>query len=144
MDDMPELLRLLPALAALASKEVKVSIDMPAAVLGASAVQQMGGALGSSLKQVVLRGCGLSPDFWPAVWAHLPGLQQLTVGDKVHGAIGVHEVAAFCSHATRPLQLNLRQDLHKEMGGKLEEQCQVWGVPQVTVTVTEAGEAVGP
>jgi hypothetical protein len=73
---------LLGALAPLASREVKLSMSVsPEAVVGASAVQQLGATLGSSLKHLVLGECEVSVDFWPAVWAHLPGLQQLTVGN---------------------------------------------------------------
>jgi hypothetical protein len=132
----PELLgRVLGMLAPLVGKEVLLSIDMPEADVGAPELQQLGGALGSSLNQLGLERCEVSDGFWPAVWAYLPGLQQLTVGDKVQGAVGAHEVAFFCSRATRPLQLSLGQRLHKEAGaeGKLERQCRVWGVLQVTV-----------
>jgi hypothetical protein len=70
---MPELPSLFRALAPLGGKEVKLSIDMPRAVTGASAVQQLSAVLGSSLKQLVLEECQLPPDFWPAMSAHLPG-----------------------------------------------------------------------
>jgi hypothetical protein len=109
---------------------------MPAAVTGGLAVQQLGGALGTSLKQLVLQRCALSEDFWPAVWAHLPGLQQLTVEDNVYGFIGMDELASFCGGATHPLQLNLGQRLYKKVGaeGKLDQEGRWRGVPQVTVT----------
>jgi hypothetical protein len=48
----------------------------------------------------LLGRCILSDDFWPAIWSHLPGLQQLTVGRGVSGATA-HELANFCSCATR-------------------------------------------
>jgi hypothetical protein len=135
VDDTPEQLHLLlSALAPVASKDVKLSIYMPEAALGASAVQQLGVTLGSSLKELVLEKCELSDDFWPAVWAHLPGLQQLGVEDSVGGASRAAELAFFCSRATRPLQLNLGKGLYREVEGRLERQCRVWGVPQVTVT----------
>jgi hypothetical protein len=54
--DMPEQLDLVSAIAPLISKELKLSIDMPRAVLGASVVQHLGVTLGSSLKQLVLGG----------------------------------------------------------------------------------------
>jgi hypothetical protein len=134
-DDMPDLLSLVPSLALLSSKEVKLSIDMCEAAVGASEVQQLGSVLGSSLKQLVLGECEVTDDFWPAVWTHLPGLQQLTIRGSASGAIGTDELASFCSHATRPLQLNLWKYLYNRVGadGKLERQCRVWGVPQVTV-----------
>jgi hypothetical protein len=135
-DRAPQLLDLVPALAPLVSNEVKLSIDMPNTVSGASEVQQLGRALGNSLKQLELKGCEVWDSFWPAVWTHLPGLQQLGLGGGVHGAIGVDELAAFCSRATRPLQLNLWRELYKEVAaeGKLDQQGRWMGVPQVTVT----------
>jgi hypothetical protein len=135
MDDT-QLITVLGALAPLVGKEVSVSFHMPEADVGAPEVQQLGGALGSSLKKLVLQECYLSEDFWRAVWAHLPGLQQLTVQDGVYGATGATELIFFCSRATRPLHLHLGQALHQQWGvqGKLEKQCQLWGVPQVTVS----------
>jgi hypothetical protein len=134
--ETPELLGLVRALAPLVSKEVKLSIHMLEAVAGAAEVQQLGDALGSSLKQLALEACELPDGFWPAVWENLPGLQQLTVGDRVWGATDAHELAVFCSRATRPLQLRLGWNVFKRVGaeGKLERQCQVRGMHQVTVT----------
>jgi hypothetical protein len=128
LDDLPKLDSLLAALAPLANKEVALSIWLPKALVGASAVQQLGVTLGSSLKQLVLSWCDLSQDFWPAVWAHLPGLQQLTIS---HGAINARELEDFCSSATRPLQVNLGHKLYREVGaeGKFEGQCRVCCVP---------------
>jgi hypothetical protein len=140
--DTPDLLSLVPALAPLASKEVKLSIHMPEAALGASEVQQLGVTLGSSLKQLVLEVCELSDDFWPAVWAHLPGLQQLTVTDDVYGSFGVDELSSFCSGATRPLQLKLSQAFIEELReeGDLDQGDRWMGAPHITVTVAEAVE----
>jgi hypothetical protein len=132
-DMTPDLLRALPgALAPLASKEVSLSIVIPELLAGASVVQQLGGALGSRLWKLVLWECDLSDDFWPAVWAHLPGLQQLTVSDYVCGAISAEQLTSFCSHATRPLQLYLEHKLFSRVHaeGKLERRS---GLPQVTV-----------
>jgi hypothetical protein len=72
----------------LAGKEVELTINMPAAALGASAVQQLSGAVGSSLEQLVVEACELLDDLWLAVWAHLPVLKQLTVCESVCGAVG--------------------------------------------------------
>jgi hypothetical protein len=135
-EGMPELLSLIPALAPLAGKEVKLCIDMPDAAFEASEVQELGVTLGSSLKQLMVKQCFLSPDFWPSVWAHLPGLQQLGVGDSVYGAVSVHDFTPFCSRATRPLQLSLGQERYKEIGQLLQKYCSVWGVPHVTIDAT--------
>jgi hypothetical protein len=135
IDDPTQLNRLLGALAPLAGKEVKLAIERSEA-LGTSVVQQLVDKLGSSLKQLVLAECQMTPDIWPAIGAQLPGLQQLTIGDKVHGAIGAHELAVFCSCATRPLQLSLGQRLYKQVvaEGMLDQQGRWAGVPHVTVT----------
>jgi hypothetical protein len=132
--DGPEQLDLLRTLAPLVSKEVKLSLDMPEAAVGAPDVQQLGATLGSSLKQLMLEECVLAWDFWSAVWAHLPGLQQLGVGGLVRGATGVHGLATFCSCATRPLQLSLGQRLYTQVEGRLDQEGRWMGVPHVTVT----------
>jgi hypothetical protein len=123
---------ILGALAPLSSREVKLTIVISECLTGACIIQQLGGALGSSLKRLVLGDCDLSDDFWPAVWAHLPGLQQLTVTDKVRGSIGPQQITSFCSQAVRPLQFNLRQGLYEQFqaGAQLNT---AGGVPQVTV-----------
>jgi hypothetical protein len=90
--DTPELLSLVNALAPLASKEVSLYISNPEFVLGASEVEQLGVALGSGLKELQLRQCKVLDSFWPAVWAHLPGLQQFEVGGELHGATGAHQL----------------------------------------------------
>jgi hypothetical protein len=124
---------LLGALAPLAGKEVTLEIWPPQTLMGASEVQQLGITLGSSLKQLSLQHCDLSADFWPAVWAHLPGLQQLEIQGRRDATISAHELTSFCSQAPRPLQLSLDEDLYNEVGGELEEQCRVLGEPKVTV-----------
>jgi hypothetical protein len=136
--DPPELPSFIRALALLAGKEVKLSLDMPDIPTGASEVQQLGVTFGSSLKQLVLEDCDLESGFWPAVWSHLPGLQHLVVGDSVCGAIGVRQISSFCKAATRPLQLDLGPEVYEEMGaeGHLEGEGRVRGAPQVTVTET--------
>jgi hypothetical protein len=134
----------LGALAPLMGKEVSLSIGTPTAALGAAQIRQLGFALGSSLTQLELWECDLSPDLWPAIWAHLPGLQQLTVdecvcatvgADSVYGATGAQQLTSFCSSATRPLQLNLVRRLYEQVEGKLDQESRWMGVPHVTVTV---------
>jgi hypothetical protein len=132
--NMPELRCLVPALASFVSKDVQLSVDMSDAAVRASEVKQLSAVLGSSLKQLVLRACKVSDDFWSVMWTHLPGLQQLTISSNVRGAIGVDELASFCSRATRPLQLNLGWYLYKRVEGKLDQEGRWRGVPQVTVT----------
>jgi hypothetical protein len=126
---------ILGALAPLCSREVKLTIFMLEGVtqsVTGQLVQQLGGALGSSLKHLVLRRCHLPDDFWPAVWAHLPWLQQLAVSDQVHGSIGREQLMSFCSHAVRPLQLNLGLRLYEAVQGGAQLNT-AGGVPQVTV-----------
>jgi hypothetical protein len=136
-DISPEMLgSMLGALAPLANMKVHLSLASPGVGVGASAVQELGTALGNSLEQLVLELCELEDDFWPAVWAHLPGLRTLTIEDEVSGARDPSTIACFCSHATRPLHLRLGHVLYLQAGShsKLENHCRVWGVPQVTVT----------
>jgi hypothetical protein len=135
-----QLALILGALAPLVNKEVKLSLFMPITDVRASAVQQLSITLGSNLKQLVLEHCRVSEDFWQAVWDHLPGLQQLGVGEFVYGAVGAHQLSVFCGRAARPLQLNLCPELYKKVRaeGKLDQEGRWKGVPQVTVT-----EAVG-
>jgi hypothetical protein len=136
----PEVVRsMLGALAPLPSMQVQLFLASPGVGVGASAMQELGTALGTRLQQLVLKRCGLEEDFWPAVWAHLPGLHMLRVGDDVYGAVDVHAITFFCSHARRPLRLTLGRDLYEEVGpaDMLEKQCRVWGVPQVTVVVAD-------
>jgi hypothetical protein len=131
----------LAALAPLSSKEVSVYIDILLGFMTAAGVQQLGDALGSSLKQLVLGRCILSDDFWPAIGSQLPGLQQLGVRRGVSGATA-HELANFCSCATRPLQLSLTQELYNELRclrevraeGQIEGQSREGEVPLVTIT----------
>jgi hypothetical protein len=123
---------LMGALAPLSSKEVKLTIDMQEVVTGGPVIQQLGEALGSSLGHLVLVQCDLSDDLWPAVWAHLPGLEQLTVTDKVRGSIGPQQITSFCSQAVRPLKLNLGSRLYGQVQRRHQLERQ-WGLAQVTV-----------
>jgi hypothetical protein len=124
------------ALSVFANRQVEVSINYKEACFTDSVVEQLGRALGFSLRQLHIYGGHISKSFWPAVWAHLPGLEQLTLGPHAGGAVDLDDLASFCSRAARPLQLGLSGGLYSllEPVDRLEEQCRVWGVPQVTVT----------
>jgi hypothetical protein len=65
---------------------------------------RLGRAVGRSLTHLQV-DCRLSEDFWPAVWAHLPRLQVLTIRCWIPSDISLPDLASFCSSATRPLQL---------------------------------------
>jgi hypothetical protein len=140
-----DLLSSLAALSALANKKVQLRISglgYHHVAVGEQEVQGMGRALGPALTQLHLSGCHITPAFWPAVWAHLPGLQQLTVGQTSYQSsylITEADIASFCSLATRPLQLVLGRRLYDRLGGSetLERQCQVGGIPKVTVIVAD-------
>jgi hypothetical protein len=101
----------------------------------ASVVAHLGAAVGSTLAHLELVECRLSVDFWPAVWAHLPGLKTLTISNKLSSYISPSDLAEFCSAATHPLQLRLGQDLYVRF--MQEDQVQEWvtaqGKPLVTV-----------
>jgi hypothetical protein len=126
------------ALSGLASKQLELSIKTGAASFCASLVEQFGRALGSSLTALDLQSGSISRDFWPAVWAHLPGLQHLRLGwhidkDTIHH----NDLAAFCTHAARPLQLSLQANFEDKVGpaDELRELGRIWGGPQVTIAI---------
>jgi hypothetical protein len=125
------------ALSPASHKYVELYIRAPRFTMGSEAVQELGRVLGSRLTYLELRACQLAKEFWPVVWGHLAGLQQLIVWERVAGDTCTEDVASFCSHATHPLQLHLESELYKRLeagSGRFEEQCRVGGVPQVTVT----------
>jgi hypothetical protein len=128
------------AMSALSPRQVHISVNAHQVRFTASVIEQLGRAPGASLKHLEIFGGQLPSDFWPAVWAHLPGLQQLTLGPYVDPLTSEHLVS-FCSSATRPLQLGLRLEQAQldQVGptSRLEEACRVKGVPQVTVKVLE-------
>jgi hypothetical protein len=122
-------------LSGLANKQLELCISNTSEVLyDASLLEQLGSTVGSSLTHLDLSSGHLSRDFWPAVWAHLPGLQRLSLG-MGKDTIRLEDVAAFCTHAPRPLQLCLHMSLSSEVGPaeKLQELSSAWGEPQVTV-----------
>jgi hypothetical protein len=124
------------ALAALAGRKVQLTVDAQGFRMAGEIVEHLGGTLGHSLTHLKLRVCRVPGDFWPAVWRHLPGLQELSLRSSVEGAVSSSDIAAFCSHATRPLSLRLDRLLHRALGPskQLEQQCHTWGVPHVTVS----------
>jgi hypothetical protein len=126
---------LIPALAALASREVQLAIDAARLSMTADIVERLGATLGHSISNLRLLRCSIPHDFWPAVWRHLPELQELSLMRGAGGAVSCNDIAAFCSHATRPLSLRLGPYLYSQLGPaeQLEQQCRTWGVPQVTL-----------
>jgi hypothetical protein len=124
------------ALAALANKEVQLEFVSAAQLqVAGDIIQHLGATLGHRLTHLSLIGCTILHGFWPAMWRHLPGLQELSLWNNVAGAVSSKDIAAFCSHATRPLSLRLTTCLYSSVGPaeQLEQQCRTWGVPQVTV-----------
>jgi hypothetical protein len=123
----------IPILAALANRKVRLSIS--ALGLRGDIVEHLGATLGHSLTHLTLAVCSIPHDFWPAVWRHLPGLQEPSLWSHVRGAVSRNDIAAFCSHATRLLRILLGWRLYSSVGPaeQLEQQCRTWGVPQVTV-----------
>jgi hypothetical protein len=136
--------QLLEALSAVASKHVQLGLDAKWALLDEPAVQKLGTALGQRLTGLQLQRCDLCDEFWAAVWAHLPGLQRLTLCDSLLdiNEISQETLTSFCSHATHPLQLRLGRQLHDRLGDisrKLKEQRRARGKggPRVTVKVID-------
>jgi hypothetical protein len=129
------LMQYLSALAAAASRKVQLRIAAPELELAREVIEHLGTTFGHSLTHLSLHSCTIHHDFWPAVWRHLPGLHELKMLIGVEGAVSSSDIAAFCSHATRPLSLRLGMHLHSSVGPaeQLEQQCRTWGAPQVTV-----------
>jgi hypothetical protein len=128
---------MLSALSPVSHKDVELSIVTQYFTMGSEAVQALERVLGSRLTCLDLQQGRLAKEFWQAVWAHLPGLQQLILHDQLREQISSRDVASFCSHATHPLQLTFGSELYNQLeagSGSFEEQCRISGVPQVTVT----------
>jgi hypothetical protein len=135
--------QVLEALSAVTSKHVQLTLDARWALLEESTVQELGRALGHRLIGLELQNGQLCEDFWAAVWAHLPGLQRLTLCDTSCDGLPSNYIireslTSFCSHATHPLQLRLGRRMYSKLGvasWKLEEQSRGAGegVPRVTV-----------
>jgi hypothetical protein len=135
------------ALSAVTSRRVQLTLHAESALLQESTVHKLGRALGERLVDLKLQDCLLCEDFWAAVWAHLPGLQHLTLWDPSPGPgtanleVSQETLTTFCSHATHQLQLRLGRKLYDRLGvssWRLEEQSRgpgEEGVPQVTVEV---------
>jgi hypothetical protein len=125
------------ALAGLNSRKLQLSLEPCAGLqVAADIVEHLGTSFGHRLRHLELSGCTILHSFWPAVWRHLPGLQALAISHHVSGAVSSADIAASCSHATRPLSLRLAPYLYSQVAPteQLEQQCRTWGVPQVTVT----------
>jgi hypothetical protein len=136
-----QLMQSVSALAAWASRKVQLVIDVRPLSMSAHIVEHLQAQIGASLTHLTLQVDTIRHDFWPAVWRHLPGLEELSIWSDLSMSVSSSDIAAFCSHATRPLSLRLGGHVHHRVGPieQLEQQCRTWGTPQVTVTeVTEA------
>jgi hypothetical protein len=139
VDDSQLLVETVAALSGLANKQLELSINGTDEVwFNASVMEQLGRALGSSLTRLEVTSGYILRDFWPAVWTHLPGLQRLSLGPYA-GPLAYDDLACFCSHATRPLQLQLTLDEDRQGEvqplARLQELGSIWGVPHVAVTL---------
>jgi hypothetical protein len=134
--DIEEYRQVIPALGAVADKKVQLSLHPLGFQVTGDIVEHLGATLGHSLTRLSLPADCLTQSFWPAVWRCLPGLQELRLLGVGRAAISSSDIAAFCSHATRPMSLGLDRSLYHRVGPseQLEQQCHTWGVPQVTVT----------
>jgi hypothetical protein len=125
------------ALSGFANRELQLSISSSDRVVyDAPLLQQLGRIVGSGLTQLEIGNGHICRDFWPAVWAHLPRLTQLSLGCYLHmDNIYSQDIVAFCIRAARPLQLCLDEGLEGHVGpaDRLQELCTFWGGPQVTI-----------
>jgi hypothetical protein len=96
----------------------RVHLYMPkytSVLLDSDVLMELGQALGSSLTALQLRPTDLPSSFWSAVWAHLPGLQELTLPQVTAPSTSVRDVASFCAAATHPLQLRVSRSMYNEV-----------------------------
>jgi hypothetical protein len=126
--------RVLAPLSLLSSRQVQLSIDAPGLAAGSAIVKAAGRALGDSLRQLELKRDNFAKDFWPAVWAHLPGLEQLTLHIQP-GKTGRRDITVFCKRATRPLQLRLMERPYTKYSDI--SKLQALSTPLVTITTSE-------
>jgi hypothetical protein len=133
--------QILAPLSVLSSKQVQLSIDAWRLTAGSAVVKATGRVVGSSLVELELLGHSLSQGFWPAVWAHLPGLQQLTLSLSPGQTQGA-DITSFCKLATHPLQLTLEEGMCQDVGGI--SKLQMLGTPVVTVTTFNRWEYARP
>jgi hypothetical protein len=130
-----EIMQVFGALAALASKSLYLSIDASKLVMDKAAVQQLSTAVGHRLTGLTLSACKLRANFWPAMWADLPGLQQLRLWGDVSSRLNPHSFMNQLKAATHPLRLELSQGWCTVQGraDQLQQRLQQSGVTQVTV-----------
>jgi hypothetical protein len=103
--------------------------------LGQAEVAALGQVSGNTLNRLTVSDGNIQSSFWPAVWAHLPVLNTLRIGWKARlGDVATTDIFAFCSHAPRPLTLQLHWELYDKLhGSRLQELCRLWGAPLVTL-----------
>jgi hypothetical protein len=126
---------IIAALSGLAVKQLELTISTDEGLYDAALLEQLGSILGSSLTHLEVESGHICRDFWPAVWAHLPGLQRLSLGEWIHkDNIHLEDLGAFCMRAAHPLQLCLDEHLVEEEGlaARLQALGSIWGSPQVT------------
>jgi hypothetical protein len=126
---------MLEALPALVSKSVHLNLYAPQVVMDGATVQDLSTAVGARLTGLILDACQLPDEFWPAMWAHLSGLQELTLGNDIASELTASSLVSYCKATTHPLQLELSQGWCTKLGGagQLQQQLQQSGVTQVTV-----------
>jgi hypothetical protein len=139
---------IIAALPTLVSKQLHIILNTGGFEMGTSEVQVLGAVLGSRLVQLTLSRGLLRKGFWPAVWAHLPGLEQLSITNGVlqrehmcTEGLAKWDLASFCSQATHPLELRLGKSFYRSLGaaGKLPELCPSNGsAPYVAVIIGDS------
>jgi hypothetical protein len=128
---------LISGLAPLSGRSVQLLLDAHGLQVTEDIAERLGTTLGHSLTHLKLSMCTIHHDFWPAVWRHLPALQELSLMWGAGGAVSSSDLAGFCTLATRPFLLRLSEDLYGQVGRAVqrEQRRRRQGVPQVTVTL---------
>jgi hypothetical protein len=126
---------LLQALAPLAAKVCRLSIDMPDFELGQPELAALGKVFKDQITRLYLRSCEVQGYFWPALLKALPSLRELEMclgASTVTGAVSESDLTVFCSHSSRPLTVSLINYGIEEAGINVERVQRVaafWSSP---------------
>jgi hypothetical protein len=135
----PDICRqLFASLSPLVGRRVQLHILADTLSFDSHVVQELGQVMGSSLTHLHLMATRLPRSFWPAVWAHLPGLQVLSLWKVIAAVI---DVASFCAAATRPLQLKVSRSMYTELvaDAKVKQRCfPPAAQPQVVISAVDS------
>jgi hypothetical protein len=137
-----QLHQVLQALSALVSKRLHFGLEAYEHVVDATTAQTLGDAVGPRLTGLLINSCQLHPSFWAAMWAHLPNLQQLLLGEYIEPVLPAARLVSYCMNAPRPLQIKISDSWQPELDlvWQAQQLLKRAGVTLVTVVDAEAHE----